>query len=254
MTRAVYWAALLLTLAGLHAADAQTAPAPPAIWMMQARPTPPIPDADREYPGAHARGDLLAEYSHGYMHTARLATAYSARLDPTRTIQYPAGAPLISLIMISVAVDQPAGAPRIPQAAPGTTHWCALAENGGSTCFFWDSQGGVYANPYQMGGAPSERGQLGNPVAVPALDIVDEDAGLPPIHTQLFLDEMNAEGFIVRTVTQEAGHSYARTSQRYGWDTWTYTWIGPRQKMLATPVRAADGAIASATISFMREH
>jgi len=234
------------------------APSPPAIWVDAHQCPPPVPNADLEHAGRRSVGDLLAENAYRYCRTARLVSAYTAELDGSRTITFPEGTAFIAMTFLRIAVDPPGGPPQShqPEAAPGTTHWCALTSDGATHCFFWDVDGGVYLNSNAItNGAPSERALTGGAIRVPPPALIERDMDLPPIRKQVFLESVNADGYVLRTVTSEAGKVYPRLSRRLPWNTWQQTWISAHQRVSATPILAPDGGVEGANVTFSRtEH
>jgi len=102
------------------------------------------------------------------------------------------------------------------------------------------------------GGAPSTRGWLGTATPAPAPEIAEADANLPPTQHRLVLESANAQGYVLRAETQEAGIFYARTYPRRAWNEWHYIFLAAGQRMKAAPVLDASGAIAGANVEFTR--
>jgi hypothetical protein len=103
------------------------------------------------------------------------------------------------------------------------------------------------------GGAPSERAWLATATPAPAPNIAEQDANLPPNQRRLVLDDVNAEGYVVRLITHEGGGQYSRTYRRQAWNSWHYTWAAPSQRMRAAPIVDDAGAVIGANVEFTRE-
>jgi len=103
------------------------------------------------------------------------------------------------------------------------------------------------------GGAPSERGWLGVATPAPPPEIIEQDGSLPPNEKRLVLDDVNNEGYVLRLIVRENGVDYERTYRRQAWGSWHYTWAAPSQRMRATPIVDATGAVTGASVEFTRE-
>lgn len=232
----------------ITSAHAQTVA--PTLWTGES-PQVPAAEADREYPGARAVGDTLAESASINTRTALLQSTYEAQIQG-KSVVLPVDTPFVAMPPRISIPAAGASTVRQPEAAPGTVIWCAIPESGYAPCFFWDTAGGVHAQALMTGGPIDERIWLGSATSVPAPNIVEKGTGLPQNEKQLVLDSINNDGFAVRYITREAGRGYSQTSRRLDWGSWHNTFVRLSQRMRATPIFDDAGVLTGADVEFTR--
>lgn len=96
-------------------------------------------------------------------------------------------------------------------------------------------------------GAPSERALTDTDTrAVPTPTLVEGPIDLPPRRKKILVENVSADGFVLRMVTTEAGREYTYDWPITQWNTPREIYVGGSSQIIAaTPVTDAGGAVTA---------